>query len=88
MSAAARPVIDRLQFQVCSRPAVYGRTLIVRPWPAKNPLDLHQDKRVIRKRLGAYVSARMKTLMAITQQQQPERPEVRSCPPYLDCEAE
>ncbi len=82
MSAAARPVIDPFQFQVCSRPAVYGRKLTVRP--IKTPLDLHRDKRVIRKRLGAYSSTRMKTVMANTQQQQPERPEVRSCPPYLD----
>ncbi len=86
MAAAARPVIDRLQFQVCSRPAVYGRTLTVRP--TKPSLDLHRDRRVTRKRPGAYGSTRMKILMANTQQQQPERPEVRSCLPYLDSEAE
>ncbi|DBA81651.1 TPA: hypothetical protein ACH3X1_007404 [Trebouxia sp. C0004] len=77
MPVAARPMVDLLQPQVCSRPAVYGRTCTVRPWATKPQLDLPRHNRVIRKRLGTYNSTRIKSLMAGPEQQQdPERPEV------------
>ncbi|KAL0026743.1 hypothetical protein WJX79_009671 [Trebouxia sp. C0005] len=37
---------------------------------------MHRQKRVIRKKLGAYSNTRRKVLVATSQQQQPERPEV------------